>query len=298
MSGEDPGAGGTDGAREDGISECRVRRSPSDLHPGPIVVCRLTAYVGEPLPLSTLVFGGSHPLYEQSWAPSELLSGTVNADGWGVVWYDGGHPARLARSKPLWHANGLERVLTTIRSPTALAAIRNATTGLPQGEAGVAPIIFERWTFVLNGFVPSFRARHMRVLRTTLPDHLYGSLAGVSDTETLFLLAVAELERGASLREALGHVVELALERVGEGDECQLTMLLSDGEGLAVVRTSNRSRVNSLYRIDRGSLAPEGTLLASERLDADEGWTPIPERTVLELRRSPPAHRPDPSHDS
>jgi len=259
-------------------------------------VCRLTAYVGEPLSLSTLVFGGSHPLYEQSWAPAELLTGTVNADGWGVAWYDEGRPVRLARSEPVWHASGLERILDAIRSPTALAAIRNTTTGLPQGEASVAPLVFERWTFVLNGFIPSFRARHMRALRGALPDHLYGSLVGVSDTETLFLLAVTEVERGASLGEALGHIARITLERVGEtDDECQLTMLLSDGESLAAVRTSNRDRVNSLYRIDREGMAPGGTLVASERLDADEGWTPIPAREVVELRRNPRARPPDPS---
>jgi predicted glutamine amidotransferase len=136
----------------------------------------------------------------------------------------------------------------------------------------------------------------MRALRAGLPDHLYGSLVGVSDTETLFLLAVAALERGASPSEALGHLARLALERVDEhADECQLTMLLSDDESLAVVRTSNRDRVNSLYRIDRGGLAPGGTLLASERLDDDDAWMPVPERVVVEIRRNPPARPPDPS---
>jgi len=139
----------------------------------------------------------------------------------------------------------------------------------------------------------------MRSLRALLPDHLYGSLVGVSDTETLFLLAVDRLEGGASLSEALITVARIALDEVGEdGEECQLTMLLSDGEGLGVLRTSNRDRVNSLYRMDRGALAPGGTLLASERLDADERWVPVPEREVLEIRRSRLAHPPDPSPET
>src|SRR5690606_29322316 len=95
-------------------------------------VCRLTAYLGEPVAASTLVFGGSHPLFRQSWAPRELLSGSVNADGYGVVWYaeaprvTGGNersaspaaaagdadrnarsdrslrPARIAETRPIW----------------------------------------------------------------------------------------------------------------------------------------------------------------------------------------------------
>lgn len=262
-------------------------------------MCRLTAYLGAPLPLETLVFGGTHSLYVQSWAPAEVLSGTVNADGWGVAWYDGSRPVRLVRPEPVWHAEGLKATLSAIRSPLAMAAIRNATTGLPVIAPPTAPVAFERWTFVLNGFIPSFRARHMRSLRALLPDHLYGSLVGVSDTETLFLLAVDRLERGASLSEALITVARIALDEVGEdGEECQLTMLLSDGEGLGVLRTSNRDRVNSLYRMDGGALAPGGTLLASERLDADERWMPVPEREVLEIRRSRPAHPPDPSPET
>lgn len=258
-------------------------------------MCRLTAYLGAPLPLETLVFGGTHSLFVQSWAPAELLSGTVNADGWGVVWYDGARPVGLARSEPIWHADGLDATLRAIRSPLALAAIRNATTGLPVVAPPIAPVTYGRWSFVLNGFIPSFRARHMRSLRALLPDHLYAALVGVSDTETLFLLAVESLERGASLAEALEHVVRIALDEVGaDGEECQLTLLLSDGEGLAAVRTSNRDRVNSLYRSDRGALAPGGTLLASEPLDSDDRWTPVPERTAIEIRRSRPTPPPGP----
>ena len=44
-------------------------------------MCRLAAYLGAPLSPARLVFDGSHSLYEQSWAPRELLSGTLNADG-------------------------------------------------------------------------------------------------------------------------------------------------------------------------------------------------------------------------
>ena len=41
-------------------------------------MCRLVAYTGGPASPAGLVFGGAHSLYEQSWAPQELLSGSVN----------------------------------------------------------------------------------------------------------------------------------------------------------------------------------------------------------------------------
>lgn len=261
-------------------------------------MCRLTAYIGNPVPLSTLVFAGHHSLYGQAWAPREMIRGSVNADGWGVAWYPGGEagPSRLARPEPVWHAAGLRTVLDSISAPTAVAALRNATPGLPVGPDAVPPLVLERWSFVLNGFLPAFRTRHMRPLRRLLPDHLYGRLTGVSDTETLFLLAVDALERGASAAEALDRAARIALEEVdGAGEECQLTMLLADGEGLAVMRTSNRERVNSLYRLDGGGLAAAGTLVASEPLDDDEGWTELPTRRAVEIRPGPRARGPDPS---
>lgn len=226
-----------------------------------------------------------------------MLDGSVNADGWGVVWYGTGEePARLARPEPVWHASGLRTVLERISAPAAMAALRNATPGLPVGPDAVPPFVFGRWSFVLNGFVPTFRPRHMRSLRRVLPDHLYGRLAGVSDAETLFLLAVDALERGASPADALRRVTRVVLEEVGEaGEECQLTLVLADGKRLAVTRTSNRERVNSLYRLDGGRLAPGGTLVASEPLDDDPAWSALPSHRVVEIRPGPRADGPDPA---
>lgn len=245
----------------------------------------MVAYVGrEELPLQPLVFGGSHPLAEQAWAPRELLQGTVNVDGWGVVWYHGGRPVRLARPEPVWHDTDLPDVLASLRARTAVAALRNATPGLPVDAASVLPLRLDRWAFVLNGFVPDFRSRWMRTLRAALPERLYRRLRTMSDAETLFLLAVSRLEAGAGPGEALGWTVEHVLELVGpDGPETHLTALLTDGETVAVTRSSNRGEVNSLYWIRSGSLAPHGTLLASEALDHEEGWTPVPERRVAEF---------------
>jgi glutamine amidotransferase len=252
-------------------------------------VCRLVAYAGRPTPLAPLLFGGSHSLLRQSWAPRELLSGSVNADGWGVAWWDAeerGGPAgparRLAEARPLWQEEDLEGALEGIRPPLALAALRNATPGIPVDRSGLLPLTLGRWSFVLNGFVPDFRPRHMRALRQTLPDGLYGRLRGSSDSETLFLLAVAEAESGADPGEALLRVSERVRGRVGK-EEAQLTMALGTGEELAVLRTSNVAATNSLYLASGHPLAPGGTLVASERLDDDPAWTGLPAHALLRL---------------
>lgn len=243
-------------------------------------MCRLVAYLGEPAPLAPLVFGGEHSLYRQSWEPRELLSGSVNADGYGVVWYADGKPRRIAEPRPIWHDGDLERTLEAVRSGCSVAALRNGTPGLPIDRAGLLPLVHGRWSFVLNGFVPAFRERHMRALRGALPDHLYAELRGASDSETLFLLVIAALENGATPVEALCASAGAVSARVG-WEEAQLGMLLADGESVTVVLTSTVARTNSLY-VGRGARpASAGVLLASEPLDPDSTWERVPAHSAV-----------------
>lgn len=263
-------------------------------------MCRFTAYAGAPTQPGRIVFGGEHSLYRQSWDPRELLSGSVNADGYGVVWYAEDGPVRVAEARPIWYDDDLRPLLECVRSPVNVAALRNGTPGLPVDRASLLPMTFERWTFVLNGFVPDFRARHMRELRSSLSDRLYGSLFGVSDSETLLLLAVEQIEQGASLTEALLTTAARVLERT-VGSETQLTMTLTDGAGVAAVRTSNVAATNSLYWSRSSSLGPEGIVLASEVLREEDGWTAVDPHSWIEfdtegeIRHGAVASRRDPT---
>ena len=246
-------------------------------------MCRLTAYAGEPVSAEALVFGGTHSLLEQSYLPRELLSGHVNADGYGVVWYEGAIPVRAGGARPIWQDTDLPALLASTRGSTVLAAVRNGTPGIPV-ESGNQPLVHGRWSFMLNGFVENFRVSHMRGLRAHLPDELYGQLAGASDSETLFLLAVAAIQGGASRAGALQSVRDLVLEAVHvEKHTAQLTMVLADGDGIGVLHTGSETATNSLYFAEGHPLAPHGTLLASERLDNHESWKPVRPHGILEL---------------
>ena len=246
-------------------------------------MCRLTAYAGEPLAADVLVFGGPHSLLEQSYVPRELLYGHVNADGYGVVWYRGATPIRIGSARPIWQDEDLRALLEGVSSSTILAAVRNATPGIPI-EGGNQPLLHGRWSFVLNGFVENFRPSHMRTLRSHLPDDLYGHLTGSSDSETLFLLAVAAVQTGASRADALRRVRDMVLETLrAEDHTAQLTMVLADGEGISVIHTGSEGTTNSLYLARGHPLAPRGTLLASERLDDHSSWEPVAPHDDLEL---------------
>jgi ergothioneine biosynthesis protein EgtC len=245
-------------------------------------MCRLIAYLGAPIRASHVVFGGEHSLYRQSWEPRELLSGTINADGYGVAWYANGRPARLAEARPIWYDGELRQTLDAVSSSCIVAALRNATIGIPVDRSGLAPMLYDRWAFVLNGFVPDFRARHMRALRAGLPDDLYAELRGPSDSETLFLLAVARLLEGASMVEALSETVRAVCDRVGKA-AARLNMVLSDGVRIAAVRAGTELVTNSLYAAERPPFAPDGVVLASEAPEAGACWQPVDGHSWIEI---------------
>ena len=246
-------------------------------------MCRLVAYLGAPITPAHLVFDGAHSLYEQSWAPQELLHGTINADGYGVVWYADGRPARLAELRPIWYDSDLRGTLASLSSGCMLAGLRNGTPGIPLDRSGVPPLVFEKWSFMLNGFVPDFRLQHMRALRAELPDDLYAELRGPSDSETLFLLAVAAIRGGATLPEALERVAKTVYDRVGREIEAQMNLILSDGERIAAVRSGTLLETNSLYLAKRPPFAPDGIVLASERLDSGAVWEPVDGHSWIEI---------------
>ena len=246
-------------------------------------MCRLVAYVGTEVSPAPLVFGGEHSLYHQSWDPRELLSGSVNADGWGVVWYRDGKPRRMAEARPIWHEDELENTLSAVSSTCVVAALRNATPGQSVDRASLLPLVHDRYAFVLNGFVPDFHASHMRALRAELPDELYAALRGSSDAETLFLLALSFVHKGAGLSEALEEVARAVALRVGK-TEAHMNMVLADGDCLGVVRSSTQVLTNSLYSSQSVPFAEGGIVLATEPLDPGAAWVPVDGHHRLEIR--------------
>lgn len=249
-------------------------------------MCRLVAFQGPPAPLANLVFGGSHSLARQSWEPRELLSGSVNVDGYGVAWWPQGseRAVRIARPEPIWFDPDLPSLLGALSAGSVLAALRNATPGLPVDRSGLLPLVRDRWCFALNGYVPAFRGRHMRRLRESLPDALYARLSGVSDAESLFHLALAEMSDGADAVTALAAVREQVAARLSPRETAPLTMVLSDAQGFTALHTTVNGAVNSLYVREGGALIGEGVLMASEALDDTPGWERVPDHSVVVAR--------------
>jgi len=253
-------------------------------------MCRLVAYLGgAETTLSSLVLEPEHSLLVQSYAPKEMMSGVVNADGFGVGWYapwSGEEPAVYRSVSPLWADRTFAGMAGKIRSSAVFAAVRSATPGLPAEESGVPPFDSGRFAFMHNGAIENFRHGPMRRLRDSLGEGSYEALLGVTDSETVFAVALDLLREGAGLGDALEETVRRVSAVCADlGRRATLNLALTDGRGMAFVRHSTEGPGNSLYLLEDGERFPGGVAVASEKLDGDAGWRAVPNRHLLEVDR-------------
>ena len=256
-------------------------------------MCRMAAYLGEvEIPLSSLVLEPEHSLLVQSYAPQEMMSGVVNADGFGAGWYApevDEEPAVFRSNAPIWADRSFASISPKIRSTSVFAVVRSATPGLPVEESGVPPFAAGSYLFAHNGAIKDFRATAMRPLRDALSDASYSNLLGVTDSETIFALLLDRLRDAKALpgdTDALaGATVETILHVsnvcTGIGVPATLNVGVTDGRVMAFARYSTEGPGNSLYFVQDGEAFPNAIVVASERLDSNAGWQQVPDRHLL-----------------
>ena len=233
----------------------------------------------------------------QSYAPREMMSGVVNADGFGVGWYvpEDEEPAVYRSNGSLWSDRSFAGIAPKIRSSIVFAAVRSATPGLPVEESGVPPFSKGPFMFMHNGAIQNFRQKAMRKLRDSLSDEAYSGLLGVTDSETIFaglldLLRQDPADLTGATRDTIRHVTE-ACDRLGV--EATLNLAVTDGTEMVFIRYSTEGPGNSLYVLEDARAFPGAIVVTSERLDQDSGWREVPDRHLLSVRRESGA-RPSP----
>jgi gamma-glutamyl hercynylcysteine S-oxide hydrolase len=261
-------------------------------------MCRMVGYLGRPeVRLISLVLEPEHSLLVQSYAPREMMSGVVNADGFGVGWYvpEDDEPAVYRSNGSLWSDRSFAGIAPRIRARAVFAAVRSATPGLPVEESGVPPFSKGPFMFMHNGAIQNFRQKAMRKLRDSLSDEAYSGLLGVTDSETIFaglldLLRQDPADLTGATRDTIRHVTE-ACDRLGV--EATLNLAVTDGTEMVFTRYSTEGPGNSLYVLEDAGAFPGAIVVASERLDQDSGWREVPDRHLLSVRRESGA-RPSP----
>ncbi len=238
-------------------------------------MCRHIAYLGPPRTLGSLLHDPPRSLEVQSWRPAFQREGAMNADGWGVGWWDVAvrpEPARYRTAAPMWTDGSFRSVAHVVQAEAMLAAVRSATPPSPIVDTGNAPFASGPWLFSLNGFVTGFRAGIGEQLRRSLTVERAAGIEGSADTEVLFALVLDRLDAGATPADALAHVTATVLALT----EAKLNLLLGDGQAITATACGN-----SLFTLRDSGLAADGVLVASEPLDDDPAWERVPDGSVV-----------------
>ena len=217
-------------------------------------MCRHLGWLGVPVPISSLVLDQPNGLLAQSYSPRRQKHGLLNADGWGVGFFDGSVPRRWRSAAPLWGDTSFASVAPALASGCVVAAVRSATVGMPIESSACAPFTDGRWLLSHNGVVD----------RAVLPP--------VSNAESVVdsaVLAALIFSRG------LDHLAG-TVQEVGAADpNARLNILAANGSRL--LATTWGDTLSVLRRSD-------GVVVASEPYDDHPDWQDIPDRHLVEVR--------------
>ena len=234
-------------------------------------MCRWIAYRGETIALEHYVTSPTHSLIAQSISALESTAST-NGDGFGLGWY-GKHPepGLYREVRPAWSDENLRYLCRHIHSHLFFAHVRS-TTGTPVTRPNCHPFASGRWMFMHNGIVGDW-VRVRRRIEALIPDELYGSRVGTTDSEAVFLAIVgAGVDRDPV--EAVARVLTAVTDIVSERNEAlRFTAALADGQNLYAFRYSANDRANTLYYRACG----DDAVIVSEPLDTDrDRWKAVP----------------------
>jgi len=241
-------------------------------------MCRFVAYRGTPTYLDELVCAPRRSLLRQSQHAEEAKVRT-NGDGVGIGWYgEREAPGLYREASPAWSDENLQSLCRAVRSPLYFAHVR-AATGTPSARANCHPFAHGRWLFMHNGQVAGY-ASLRRTLESRLPDALYAARTGATDSELLFLLLLARIERGDAIVDATAGVlgeVARSMREAGIGGALRFAAALSDGRALYAFRAASDGKPPTLYLAQRAG----GTVVASEPLDDDEDWQAVSDGSAV-----------------
>ncbi len=252
-------------------------------------MCRLLGYLGSPVQLEQLIYKPEHSLIVQSYQPQQMTAGLLNADGFGIGWFDEASeslPYLYKNTLPIWSDINLSHLSRYIHAACFLGYVRSATPPIVVDLTNCQPFTQEKLLFIHNGFIDQFRTTLYRPLRNALSDESYQMIHGTTDSEHIFALILDILRRSpektlaAALTQSLMTLAELAQQH---HTFFSANILLADGQQLVACRYATRPPEPSLYWLANSPSYPDGVIISSEPLFHAE-WQQCPEQSVLEIQ--------------
>jgi len=278
-------------------------------------MCRFTLYLGPPIRLESLLIDPSHSLILQSFHSAEREE-PLNGDGFGVGWYapdQHQRPALFRSITPAWNNANLRSLASVVSSPCVMAHVRAASEGMAVSEANCHPFQHDRYLFMHNGHIGSFRSIR-RTLLAQLGEEAFDVIHGSTDSEHLFAAFIDDLANAdfadehvlaRSLNRAVWRILAL-VDELGGSAPSYLNLAVTDGDRAAACRFANDPGrdAESLYVIQRELYQPvwKGSpgrrrderstsfVVSSERLTDDGSWDTVEPNHMISLCRDGTAH--------
>ncbi len=244
-------------------------------------MCRFLAFIGNPVVLESVVCTPCHSLIHQSIHANESKSPT-NGDGFGIGWYgERPEPGIYRDLRPAWSDENLLSLCAQVRSRLFFAHVR-AATGTATARANCHPFAHQNCLFMHNGQIGGY-SKIRRALEAMIPDSLYPHRTGTTDSEALFLAAIARNaghDANAAFTGLITHIRALT-QAEGIDEPLRFAAAFTNGDTLHAFRWASDTRAPTLYwRQDS-----DGLLVVSEPFDeSKERWNALPQGFALRAR--------------
>jgi predicted glutamine amidotransferase len=272
-------------------------------------MCRFIGYVGNEILLADILAQPENSLIRQSYKARERPE-PLNGDGFGLGWYVPeitANPCVFTSITPAWSNRNLLNLVEHTRSGCFFAHVRAASPGMRVSEVNCHPFQYGRFLWMHNGTIEGFD-RIKRRLRHSLPDEIYQSINGTTDSEHAFAVFLNLLDErtkepdAAALADGLVKTIWQLEAWAADGGIKKPSIYnfaVTDGRNIATIRYVSDSQTEpiSLYVSKRGKCKAfhgewetmtncfaetNGIVISSERLtDQIGGWTQVaPNRVV------------------
>ena len=274
-------------------------------------MCRLFVYQGPGVSMHDLLIRPGHSLLKQSFQSNER-SYAVNADGFGVAWYEKSlsrEPAVFREISPAWSNQNLIEISRLIHSERIFAHVRAASHGVPVNHTNCHPFKHKHMLWMHNGRVGSFN-RIRRRIEDILNEESYQLIQGSTDSEYAFALFIHYLTENCKTKPDVSdylHALVSMIHKLRElnkayGEHNSLNFAFTDGEISLITRYSDSGENNppSLYYSSGDKFSYEkdqlrihsgGTtrfvMVASEPVNSQrKAWQEIPENSMMVINEN------------
>lgn len=261
-------------------------------------MCRFVAYLGQAVTLERVISGPEHSLVVQSYKPAEMTSGVVNADGFGVGWYNrtlDPTPCVYTNTSPIWSDRNIIGLSKHVASDCVLANVRSATADVAVDQSNCQPFASQQLLFMHNGYIENFRFTLMRQLREVLRDEYYTAIGGSTDSEHIFALLLNFLHDRPVTLPTLIEAVRGTLDQLWQWASQRalhvaLNCIVTNGECMVASRFATKAPAPSLYYTTESSFFPDAAVVASERLFTSPDWVAVPTGSIVGFERGLTPH--------